>query len=112
MGRSKQTPSADVYVLRSLLDHKRYIGLSEAIPERLVQHNAGKVVATKRRRPLVLTYVEHHATRPEARNREKYFKTGAGRRFLDRVESPIWSKYLKNAPVAQLDRASAYGAEG
>ena len=75
-----------VYVLRSLQDSKRYIGLSRDIEVRLGQHNAGRVRATKSRTPFVLVYFEWCGSLWEARDREKYFKTAAGRRFLDKHE--------------------------
>jgi hypothetical protein len=34
----------------------------------------------------VLIYCEEHADWEEARKREKYFKTGAGRRFIAKIE--------------------------
>ncbi|MEX2088362.1 MAG: GIY-YIG nuclease family protein [Bacteroidota bacterium] len=95
MKETEQHTGTQVYVLRSLVDQKRYIGISDGTPERLVQHNAGKVIATKSRRPFVLTFTERCATRKEARALEKYFKTGAGRRFLDKVETPTWLEFLK-----------------
>ena len=75
-----------VYVLRSLRDGKCYVGLSRDIEVRLGQHNAGKVRATKSRTPFVHAYFEWCDSLQEAREREKYFKTAAGRRFLDKHE--------------------------
>jgi putative endonuclease len=74
-----------VYVLRSLKDSKRYVGLSRSVEHRLTQHNRGEVRATRRRRPFELRYSEEFGTLIEARHREKYFKTAAGRRFLDKL---------------------------
>ncbi|HXG37807.1 MAG TPA: GIY-YIG nuclease family protein [Bacteroidota bacterium] len=84
------------YVLRSLRDHKRYIGLSGRGEQRQREHNAGRTKSTRWRRPFILTYQEEFETFEEARKREKYFKTAAGRRFLDKVETPFWKEYLKN----------------
>jgi putative endonuclease len=76
--------SYSVYVLRSLKDRKRYIGLSASVDERLEQHNKGKVKSTKSRRPFTLVHQELCGSFAEARKREKYFKTPSGRKFLDR----------------------------
>lgn len=102
MTDSKQEGGVDVYVLRSLRDHDRYIGLSASTRERLAQHNAGKVRATRSRRPLVLTYKERCATLQEAREREKYLKSGAGRRFLNKIETPVWLEYLNQRACSSI----------
>jgi len=73
------------YVLQSLVDHKHYAGLSSDVEKRLKMHNDGKVQSTKRRRPFRLIYQEVAETLVEARKREKYFKSAAGRRFLKRL---------------------------
>jgi putative endonuclease len=70
------------YVLQSLVDHKHYAGFSSALEKRLKMHNVGKVKSTKRRRPFILIYQEVAETLAEARKREKYFKSAAGRCFL------------------------------
>jgi len=72
-----------VYVLRSASDGKRYVGLSSDASKRLREHNAGKVRSTRSRRPLVLVYQETSESLAEARELEKYFKTAAGRRYLE-----------------------------
>lgn len=71
-----------VYVLRSLNDKKRYIGLTNNIKIRLSQHNSGKVTATKNRIPLILIYIEEYDNRSKAAQREKFLKSGKGREFL------------------------------
>jgi len=70
------------YVLRSLNDNKFYIGFTEDIRRRIEEHNSGTVDATKGRRPLELIYYEACLDKEDAIKREKYFKTGFGRRFL------------------------------
>jgi putative endonuclease len=92
-----------VYVLKSLRDGKRYVGLTRNLEQRVKQHNRGQEFSTKGRRPFVLVYHEEFGTLEEARRREIYFKTAAGRRFLDKHEDPA-----NIGPVAQLDRATAF----
>ncbi len=48
---------------------------------RLKQHNAGHSQFTKGFRPWKLVYSEFVGKREDARIREKYFKTGAGRKY-------------------------------
>ena len=70
------------YVLKSPKDKKLYIGFSENLKQRILEHNKGLVQATKNRRPLELIYYEACLNKQVAIKREKYFKTGFGRRFL------------------------------
>jgi len=74
-----------VYVLRSERDSKLYIGCTDDLQRRLREHNEGKSFATKTRVPLILIYYEAYPTRKDAEKREKFFKTGWGRRYLQRV---------------------------
>ncbi len=74
-----------VYVLRSKKDGRRYVGMSRNVKDRLEQHNRGEVRSTRARIPFELRYTEEANTRREARVREEYFKTAAGRRYLDRL---------------------------
>ncbi|NMB82415.1 MAG: GIY-YIG nuclease family protein, partial [Ignavibacteria bacterium] len=47
-----------VYILRSDKDKKRYIGFTDNLDRRISEHNSGRVVSTKNRRPLNLIYTE------------------------------------------------------
>ena len=71
-----------VYILQSLKDGKLYTGLTNDFRKRLIKHNAGKVFSTKSRRPLRCIYVEICLNEKDAKQREKYFKTGIGKRFV------------------------------
>lgn len=70
------------YVLKSLRDYKLYIGFTDNLGKRFWEHQAGKAEATKNRRPLKLIYYEACLNKESAVRREKYFKTGFGRRYL------------------------------
>jgi len=59
-----------------------YIGITSDLETRIRRHNAGYEKSTKRRIPFVLLYSEVFATRLEARDREKYFKSGFGREII------------------------------
>ncbi|KKQ67083.1 MAG: hypothetical protein US86_C0001G0010 [Candidatus Daviesbacteria bacterium GW2011_GWA2_38_24] len=74
------------YVLKSIKDQKLYIGSTGDIKERFKAHNQGEVKSTKNRRPFNLIYFEACQDKKQAEKREKYFKTGYGRKFLrDRI---------------------------
>ncbi len=74
------------YVLQSLKDNKLYVGWTNDIEARFKDHNNGLVPSTSPRQPLELVYFEACKSKEKAIKREKYFKTGFGRRFLrDRI---------------------------
>ncbi|WP_082391351.1 GIY-YIG nuclease family protein [Jiulongibacter sediminis] len=104
-----------VYVLISEKDSIRYVGMSENPERRLLEHNSGKSKFTKGHMPWKKVYQEEFETRKEARAREKYFKSGVGREFLDRLLSPGLTEY---PPALSADRqadgqgALDYGSRG
>jgi len=71
-----------VYILKSLKDLRTYVGYSQDAQERLSEHNSGKVDATLNRRPLRILYTENVDNLEKAKQRERYWKSGAGRRKL------------------------------
>ena len=71
-----------VYAIKSLKDNRIYVGLSKNVEARLVQHNAGKTKSTKGYRPWQLIYMEEVGSRIEARQHEKYLKSGIGKEYL------------------------------
>jgi putative endonuclease len=71
-----------VYVIWSEGFSRKYVGMTCDLENRLVEHNSGKTISTKAFIPWKIIYKEEFETRAEARVREKYFKTAAGRRFL------------------------------
>jgi len=70
------------YVLLSKKDGKFYVGHTDDLKKRLEEHNLGLVESTSLRRPLKLVYFEASLSLGDLVAREKYFKTGFGRRFL------------------------------
>lgn len=71
------------YVLESTKDKKRYIGWTNNLKERYRKHNKGLVKSTRDRAPFKLVYYEACNNKEKAIEREKYFKTGFERRFLN-----------------------------
>lgn len=71
-----------VYVLRSVRDDGFYIGYSANLKKRFSEHVAGESFATPDRRPWRLIYYEAYLNQADALGRERYLKSGAGRRFL------------------------------
>jgi putative endonuclease len=71
-----------VYVLHSLEDRGFYIGFSTDLRRRMSEHKRGLSFATKYRGPWKLIYYEAYINRQDAEGRERYLKSGGGRRFL------------------------------
>ena len=71
-----------VYVLQSKTDRGLYIGFSKNLKRRLATHRLGKAFATSFRGPWKLIYYEAYLEEADALGREKYLKSGGGRRFL------------------------------
>lgn len=73
-----------VYVLKSDRNSKRYTG-SSAKPgsRRLAEHNSGTNTFTRHNRPWRLIHEETFTTKIEALRREKFLKSGQGRKWLD-----------------------------
>ena len=72
------------YVLRSVKDGKFYIGHTNSLERRMSEHHSGRVKSTAHRRPLILIHQECFSDLTEAVKREKYLKTAAGRRWLNK----------------------------
>ncbi|MFZ5559554.1 MAG: GIY-YIG nuclease family protein [Patescibacteria group bacterium] len=71
-----------VYVLESLKDGERYIGITNDLKRRIEEHNNGRNFGTSYRRPFKLIYCEICTNEDDAKRREKYLKCTGGRRFL------------------------------
>ena len=74
------------YVLRSQKTGRRYVGSCENLTARIRRHNSGESKATKHALPWVLVRSESFASRSEAAQRERYYKTGKGREELDKLQ--------------------------
>ena len=71
-----------IYVLKSLSHNNFYTGSTENIEKRLSEHNTGKCRYTSGRMPWIIIYKEEYNTRSEAIKREKFLKSGQGRKIL------------------------------
>lgn len=70
------------YVLQSLKDLKWYTGSTGDLRKRFKEHSDGKVESTKGRGPFRLIYYEACLHDQDARAREKYLKSGPGKKYL------------------------------
>jgi putative endonuclease len=70
------------YVIQSGKDKRFYTGFTCDLRNRLNDHNSGKVASTKNRGPFLLVYYEACLNEQDATAREKYLKSGMGKRYL------------------------------
>lgn len=71
-----------VYVLQSEKDKQWYTGYTDDLQRRLKEHKSGQCYSTKNRRPLKPIYFEGCLSKDDAIAREKYLKSGMGKRYL------------------------------
>ncbi|MCA9324806.1 GIY-YIG nuclease family protein [Candidatus Saccharibacteria bacterium] len=71
-----------VYAISSINRNYIYVGLTNDFNRRFNEHNRGKEKTTRPYAPFTVLYRETAVTRPRARVREKYLKSGIGKEFL------------------------------
>ena len=82
-----------VYAIKSIKSNYIYVGLTKNVGERIHRHNIGREKTTKAYRPFQLIYAEKFPDRKEARQQERYLKSGCGKEFLKGMKSnfkPEW----------------------
>ena len=77
--------SSFVYILRSDLNDRFYVGFSGDPARRLAEHNSGKVTSTRPYRPWRLVYRERHDDALSARPRERQIKSMKSAVYLRRL---------------------------
>ena len=70
-----------VYILKSEVAEKSYVGITDNLERRLSQHNLGNSFYTSRYKPWEIIYTEEVEDRETARKRERYLKSAAGRKY-------------------------------
>ena len=58
----------------------RYFGHTNNLSRRIQEHTSGKVISTRRKRPINLVYFEEFTSRKDAYHREHQFKNGKTRK--------------------------------
>ena len=71
-----------LYILRSEKTNKIYIGHSQNVGKRLRQHNAGESDSTRFACDWAVVHTEAYSSRSLAMKREKFLKSGRGRKIL------------------------------
>ncbi len=71
-----------VYLAKSLKNDKVYVGFTGKDPKkRIKEHNTGSNKWSKENKPLKLVYFENFICKADARQRERFFKSGVGKKF-------------------------------
>ena len=63
-----------VYLLQSKVDKSIYVGYTNNLKRRLVEHNSGQNISTKRFAPYELLYYEAFKEEGDAKEREQHLK--------------------------------------
>lgn len=71
-----------VYILQSLKNNKWYTGYTNDLRKRFNQHQRNLSAYTKGRGPFKLIYYEASLNEEDAKSRERYLKSGMGKRYL------------------------------
>lgn len=71
-----------VYLLISKKNSSWYTGCTNDLKERFKEHNSGKSKYTKDFMPWELIYYEAGMNKKDAYRRERYLKSGSGRKWL------------------------------
>jgi len=80
-----------VYLLKSKKDQKLYIGFTNDLKKRFIEHNGGLVKATKPRRPFEIIYYEAYKSIKDAKQRESRLKkySRAYHQLKTRIENSL-----------------------
>jgi putative endonuclease len=82
-----------VYTLLSLKGHKFYTGYTTNLKRRLTDHTKGLVKSTKLRKPFKLIHYEYLINVDDAKARERFLKSGFGRKQLKKALKRTLKKF-------------------
>lgn len=74
-----------LYIIKSQINDKYYIGVSNNVAKRLKQHNTQKEKSTKSGAPWTLVYIEKYDSRGNAMIRERFIKKQKSHKWIDRL---------------------------
>ncbi len=78
-------PLITVYVLKGETG-KRYVGITNNLARRLQEHRSGKTKASQLLDEFIILHEEAFPDYNSARGREKFLKSGQGRKWLDELD--------------------------
>ncbi|MBW1725214.1 MAG: GIY-YIG nuclease family protein, partial [Deltaproteobacteria bacterium] len=84
---TKNPPLITLYVLKVIRAGKRYVGITNDLSRRLSEHRSGHSKAGQIIGKFTVIHTESFTDHKSARLREKFLKSGKGRKWLDMLES-------------------------
>ena len=82
---SQSRPMYYVYLIESVATpYRHYVGFTEDLRRRLVEHNDGKLPTTAPYRPCLLKTYLGFSSKKQALSFEKYLKSGSGHAFANK----------------------------
>ncbi len=73
-----------VYILKSIRDDSRYIGVTTDLKQRFHDHNSGSAKYSKTKKPFKLIWYCAFLNKAKALQFEKYLKHGSGHAFTNK----------------------------
>jgi len=98
-----------VYVLMSGRDGRLYIGMTNDLRRRFLQHQNGQNISTAKRLPVRLIYYEAHLSKSDALRRERYFKTTKGKVTLRSMIRDCLAEHPCTNPSNQSPTVPVHG---
>ena len=89
-----------VYALWSESHDKIYVGFTNNLERRLSQHANGESTYTRKFRPWQCFFTEMASTKEEALKKETYYKSGWGRKRLQKELEEWQSRELRNVMLS------------
>lgn len=87
------------YLLENQNDKSWYIGYTSDLKKRLKEHTSGHgSQTTKKKENWLLIYYEAYLNKKDAEGRERFLKSGSGRRY---IKKQLANYLLNNKSVAQ-----------
>jgi putative endonuclease len=74
-----------LYILKSKVGKKSYVGVTNNPTRRIKEHNSAKTGYTSKFKPWGLLKIEKFKSEKEAAQKEKYYKSRQGRRELKKL---------------------------
>lgn len=81
-----------VYVIRSKVKNWNYVWITNCLERRLEQHNKWTSKSTKCYKPYTLIIEEEYKDAQEARQREKYLKSGIWKDYIIKIITSLPSE--------------------
>jgi putative endonuclease len=74
-----------LYVLKGI-SGKRYVGITNDLPRRIIEHRSRNSKAGQLLKDFIVLHTEEFPNYQTARKKEKFLKSGQGRKWLDELE--------------------------